>query len=144
MDLNEFATLTELEEVIVEFAPDFIGISIRNIDNTDTTNCRAFLEEYKTLVRQIRKKSTARIILGGSGFTIFPIEFMQALDADYGIVGEGERLPLLLQALEKKTDVRNLPGVVLKETTDIVYGPYECGIKRSFNPDSSHTKFYMA
>jgi len=144
VDLNEFATLTELEEVIVEFTPDFIGISIRNIDNTDTTNCRAFLEEYKNLVRQIRKKSTARIILGGSGFTIFPIEFMQALDADYGIVGEGERLPLLLQALEKKTDVRNLPGVVVKETTDIVYGPYECETKRSFNPDSSHTKFYLS
>jgi radical SAM superfamily enzyme YgiQ (UPF0313 family) len=144
IDLNEFTNLDELGKVIEEFAPDFIGISIRNIDNTDTTNCRAFLEEYKNLVTAVRKRSQAKIILGGSGFTIFPVEFMQALDADYGIVGEGEKLPSLLQALEKKIDVRNLPGVVVKETDTIVYSPYEFEIKRSFNPDSSHTKFYLS
>lgn len=144
VDLNEFANLDELGKVIEEFAPDFIGISIRNIDNTDTTNCRAFLEEYKNLVTAVRKRSKAKIILGGSGFTIFPVEFMQALDADYGIIGEGEKLRSLLQALEKKIDVRNLPGVVVKETYTIVYSPYESEIKRSFNPDSSHTKFYLS
>ena len=144
IDLNEFANLDELGKVIEEFAPDFIGISIRNIDNTDTLNSHAFLEEYKNLVSAVRKISQAKIILGGSGFTIFPVEFMQALDADYGIVGEGERLPLLLAALENKTDVKKLPGVVVKETDTIVYSPYEFEIKRSFNPDSSHTRFYLS
>jgi radical SAM superfamily enzyme YgiQ (UPF0313 family) len=82
--------------------------------------------------------------LGGSGFTIFPVEFMQALDADYGIVGEGERLSLLLDALEKKTDITNIPGVVTKEKTDIVYEPYDGVINRHFDPVNPHTNFYLA
>lgn len=102
IDLNIFSSPESLEAMIREFSPDFAGVSIRNIDNTDVVNCRSFLPEYQDLVRQIRTNSKAKIILGGSGFTIFPVEFMQALDADYGIVGEGERLSQLLDALEKK------------------------------------------
>jgi len=102
VDLNDFSHPETLEAMIKEFSPDFAGISIRNIDNTDVLNCRSFLPEYQNLIRQVKTNSQAKIILGGSGFTIFPVEFMQALDADYGIVGEGERLAQLLDALEKK------------------------------------------
>jgi radical SAM superfamily enzyme YgiQ (UPF0313 family) len=69
---------------------------------------------------------------------------MQALDADYGIAGEGEKLPLLLQALENNTDVQSLPGIVTKETTRVVYEPWEKEIKRRFDPLNSHTNFYLA
>src|SRR5450759_2054892 len=109
VDLNEFNDLEELGVIIREFSPDFIGVSIRNIDNTDTINSRGFLAEYQNLVRQIRKNSEAKLILGGSGFTVFPVEFLHALDADYGIAGEGERLPLLLEALEKNESVQSIP-----------------------------------
>jgi Fe-S oxidoreductase len=144
VDMNEFASPAELGAVLKDYSPDFVGVSIRNIDNTDTINSRDFLTEYKDLVRLIRENSQALLILGGSGFTIFPREFMQALDADYGIAGEGEKLPLLLQALENNADVRSLPGIVTKETTSIVYEPWEKEIKRHFDPLSSHTNFYLA
>ena len=101
VDLNTIVSLDDLGALIREFSPDFVGISIRNIDNTDTINCRAFLSDYQHLVREIRKNSQAKLILGGSGYTVFPVEFLHALDADYGIAGEGERLSLLLDALEK-------------------------------------------
>ena len=45
--------------------------------------------------------------MGGSGFTLFPEEIMNALDADYGIIGEGERLALLLDALENQERCRH-------------------------------------
>ena len=143
-DLNDFATSDELETSIREFSPDFVGVSIRNIDNTDVINSRGFLPEYQSLINRIRTNSNARIILGGSGFTIFPVEFMQALDADYGIVGEGERLSLLLDALEKNLDVKQIPGVLTKEKTDIVYEPWEGDIKRHFNPANPNTQFYLS
>ena len=57
VDLNEFNDLEELGVIIREFSPDFVGVSIRNIDNTDTINSRGFLAEYQNLVRQIRKNS---------------------------------------------------------------------------------------
>jgi radical SAM superfamily enzyme YgiQ (UPF0313 family) len=144
VDLNEFNDLEELGMVIRDFSPDFVGVSIRNIDNTDTINSRGFLAEYQNLVRQIRKNSQALLILGGSGFTVFPVEFLRALDADYGIAGEGERLPLLLEALQKNADVKSIPGIVTKETSSITYEPWNSPINRSFNPASSHTKFYLS
>ncbi|MFZ2395844.1 MAG: lipid biosynthesis B12-binding/radical SAM protein [Smithella sp.] len=144
VDLNDFTSPESLEAMIREYSPDFAGVSIRNIDNTDVLNCRSFLPEYQNLVRQIRTNSKAKIILGGSGFTIFPVEFMQALDADYGIVGEGERLSQLLDALEKKVDVEKIPGVLTKEKTDIVYEPYSGKINRHFDPASPHTSFYLS
>jgi radical SAM superfamily enzyme YgiQ (UPF0313 family) len=143
-DLNDFASPDELETLIREFSPDFAGVSIRNIDNTDVINSRGFLPEYQSLISRIRTNSNARIILGGSGFTIFPVEFMQALDADYGIVGEGERLSLLLDALEKNVDVKQIPGVLTKEKTDIVYEPWDGDIKRHFNPENPNTQFYLS
>jgi radical SAM superfamily enzyme YgiQ (UPF0313 family) len=144
VDLNEFNDLEELGVIIREFSPDFVGVSIRNIDNTDTINSRGFLAEYQNLVRQIRKNSEAKLILGGSGFTIFPVEFLHALDADYGIAGEGERLPLLLEALEKNKDVKAIPGIMTKETVHISYEPWSSAIKRNFDPTSSHIQFYLA
>lgn len=144
VDLNEFNDLEELGLVIREFSPDFVGVSIRNIDNLDIINSHGFLAEYQNLVRQIRKNSQALLILGGSGFTVFPVEFLHALDADYGITGEGERLPLLLEALQKNADVKSIPGIVTKETSIITYEPWASPINRSFNPASSHTKFYLS
>ena len=144
VDLNDYSNPENLTAMIREFSPDFAGVSIRNIDNTDVLNCRSFLPEYQNLVSQIRKNSRARIILGGSGFTIFPVEFMQALDADYGIVGEGERLSLLLEALEKNEDVETLPGILTKGKTEIVYEPFDGTIRRWFDPASPHNRFYLA
>lgn len=144
IDLNDFSGPDILETIIREFSPDVVGISIRNIDNTDVINCKSFLPEYQSLISLIRKTSNAKIILGGSGFTIFPLEFMQALDADYGIVGEGEKISQLLNALEKKETVHEMPGIVTKEKREIIYKPYGGDINRRFDPASRHTKFYLS
>jgi radical SAM superfamily enzyme YgiQ (UPF0313 family) len=92
----------------------------------------------------IRKNSKALLILGGSGFTVFPLEFMQALGADYGIAGEGERLPVLLEALKNNTDVETMPGVVTRKSAHVSYAPWKSAIKRRFDPSSSHTHFYLS
>ncbi|MEK6196062.1 MAG: cobalamin-dependent protein, partial [Deltaproteobacteria bacterium] len=111
-DLNGADGYEGLKIAIREFRPDIIGLSLRNIDNTDTTDPRGFVGQYRDIVDAIRSQSDARLILGGSGFTIFPAETLQALGADFGIVGEGERLAPLLSAIENNQDVDNLPGVI--------------------------------
>ena len=143
-DVNDLNSPSGLTVMVRDFSPDFACVSIRNIDNTDVIHSCDFLAEYKSLMRQIRENSSARIILGGSGFTIFPRELMQALDADFGIVGEGERLPLLLQALAKNADVNLLPGIVTKRTNQIVYEPWGDQIRRHFDPETSPAEFYLA
>ena len=144
VDLNTIANLDDLGAIIREFSPDFVGISIRNVDNTDTINCRAFLSDYSNIVGQIRKNSQAKLILGGSGYTVFPVEFLQALDADYGIAGEGERLLLLLDALEKNESVESMPGIVTKDTVTVTFDPWGGAFQRRFDPLSLHTGFYLS
>ena len=144
VDLNTVANLDDLGAIIREFSPDFVGVSMRNVDNLDTINSRAFLADYHNIVSQIRKNSQARLILGGSGYTVFPVEFLQALGADYGIAGEGERLSLLLEALEKNVSVQSIPGIVTKDTVTVTYDPWDSAIQRRFDSASSHTGFYLS
>ena len=143
VDMNSPGGYDSLAAVIKEFSPDVIGLSLRNIDNTDTTDPRGFIGQYRTIVDVIRKHSDARLILGGSGFTIFPAETMQALDADYGVIGEGERLALLLNAIENRKDAGTIPGVVTPETHKSVPEPWEGKITRRINPNPANLKYYL-
>jgi radical SAM superfamily enzyme YgiQ (UPF0313 family) len=144
LDLNAFISSDMIGDPIRQFAPDYIGLSIRNIDNTDTVNSRGFLSDYQELMRIIRKNSRAVVILGGSGFTIFPVEFISALDADYGVAGEGERLTGLLEALEKSMDIRELPGIITRKTSSASYQPWNGQMHRAFDPDAPHTAYYRS
>jgi len=82
-----------------EFVPDVIGISIRNIDNVNLLNEQRYIDAVGEIVREVRTVSAAKIVLGGSGFSIMPEEILQQTGADYGVVGEGE--VLLLDFLEQ-------------------------------------------
>lgn len=144
LDMNDFSSPDLLGEEVRRYAPDYIGLSIRNIDNTDTINSRGFLSDYQELVDTIRRHSTAPLILGGSGYTVFPLEFVRALDADYGLAGEGERLPLLLDALENQTDVSAVPGIVTRQTSSVDYRPWDREMHRYFDPAAAHTKYYLS
>jgi len=129
-------------------AADIIGISLRNIDNTDTTDPKGFFNAQRELIQKIRGHSSALIVLGGSGFTIFPEEIMNALNADYGIIGEGERLSLLLDALENQKDATEISGVITSQPTQECHPksiplPWNRGFHRNFNKDISRFEFYV-
>jgi len=84
----------ELAKEIIEFVPDLIGISIRNIDNVNLLNEQRYIDYVKNIIDDIRNVSRAKIILGGSGFSIMPEGILSRLGADFGVVGEGEGLIL--------------------------------------------------
>lgn len=117
-----------LVDLVKQFKPDFIGFSIRNID--DVVNDReifymdGILEKF---IRPVKAATNVPVILGGSGFSIFPIELMELTGADYGIVGEGEdTLPILLDYIQNQEDVTCLPNLVTKGSKVIHLGdPYK-------------------
>lgn len=91
---------SDIHKTICDFQPDVIGMSLRNIDDVCFPKQHSYTEEYRTTISSLRKYSSAPIVLGGSGFTIMPEAFMQELDADFGIIGEGEKaFPELLQKI---------------------------------------------
>ncbi len=142
-DMNDVADNDSLAAVIDDFLPDMIGVSLRNVDNSDTTDPRDFITEYRDLVRAIRRYSHVPLVLGGSGFTLFPHEIMETLEADYGIIGEGERLSLLLRAIEEKDRVSGIPGVITRESGGTIPDPWDRGFAGGLYKDSPHLQFYL-
>ena len=112
IDLNATGS-GAVADAVREFGPDLVGVSLRNVDTTDHTDPRGFVADYRRLVETVRRAAgTTPIVLGGSGFSLFPLEILTASGADFGIVGEGERLARLIGALEEGRNPADVPGVV--------------------------------
>jgi radical SAM superfamily enzyme YgiQ (UPF0313 family) len=143
VDMNELKNEQALAAVLADYLPEVIGISIRNIDNADGTHPETFIEKISSLIDIIRRHSQGVIVLGGSGFTILPGEFMARLDADFGVIGEGERFPMLLQKLEKNEYVSGLPGIATRNGPVVFPEPLPDSFRRGPLPDHSYTSFYL-
>ncbi|HVP66840.1 MAG TPA: lipid biosynthesis B12-binding/radical SAM protein [Anaeromyxobacteraceae bacterium] len=100
-----------LAAAIAEFRPDAVGVSIRNVDNTDFTAARDFSGAAREAVAAIRAETAAPVVLGGAGYSLFPREFLRRTGADWGFVGEGEASLPLFDALAEGRSPRGLPGV---------------------------------
>jgi radical SAM superfamily enzyme YgiQ (UPF0313 family) len=143
VDMNAQEDGKALAKAIGEFAPEVIGLSIRNVDTTDITHPGGFFLKYKDLVKAIRAQTAVPLVLGGSGFTIFAEPMMRELGADYGIIGEGERLSLLLDALDRRKDVPPISGIVTQRSAAVVPPPWPHRITRRFDPGLPHVAFYL-
>src|SRR5512140_1352945 len=117
-DLN-----AELTCALQEFQPDVIGISIRLVfgDELDPmaplgtrhTDLRPRVREITEIIRQVSK---AFVVVGGPGFNYYAADWLEYLDLDYGIRGEGEKSFLLfLKRLEEGDDIGTVPGCVFRK-----------------------------
>jgi len=131
-----------LARIIREFSPEVIGLSCRNIDNTEAGDPLFFINGYRELVTWLRQHSEAVIVCGGSGFTIMPAEILSVLGADYGIIGEGERFRLLVNALEDGEDTTKLPGVLPARGRVETPRPWNGSRTREFG-NAAHYRFYL-
>lgn len=113
-----------VHDAVKSFQPDFVGISLRNIDDVVIKRRETFFDPLAALTEEVHRACAAPVILGGSGFSIFPQSLLQLSGADFGIQGEGEAsLPVLLQALEQRADYSAIPGLVYRRDGDIVANP---------------------
>lgn len=144
VDLNILSRL-ELQELLQNFRPQIIGLSCRNIDNTEVGDPRFFIDEYRQLVGWLKSQSDAVIVCGGSGFTIMPAMILQALGADWGIVGEGERFALLVRAIEQGEDPGLVPGVISPSAVGEVEPPepWQGGRVLDMQSEAAHRRFYL-
>ena len=143
-DLNVLS-LVELDTLLLAFNPDIIGLSCRNIDNMEASGSRYFIGEYQKIVNRLRANSKALIICGGSGFTIMPQQILTSLGADYGIIGEGERFGLVVEAIKKGQEPASIPGV-LSTAADFPVStppPWDGPIERKFTAQADHSRFYL-
>ena len=110
-----------LPGLVTAFSPDFIGFSIRNIDDVVAGRPIFYIDRIVSdFIVPVRKVTNVPVILGGSGFSMFPGELMEITRADYGIVGEGEEVfPELLSRLEKGGESGDLPNVIKRNHASV-------------------------
>jgi radical SAM superfamily enzyme YgiQ (UPF0313 family) len=90
-----------IQQQLEQFSPDVIGVSVRNIDDQNMQSPRFLLESLRSVIAACRAFSSAPIVLGGAGYSIFPESALAYLGADFGICGEGEAaFPALLSWLK--------------------------------------------
>jgi radical SAM superfamily enzyme YgiQ (UPF0313 family) len=101
-----------LKKQINQSSPQVILMSIRNIDSSAFPSPVHYFDDHHSLAKVCRQQSKAPIVLGGSGFSLMPDEFMTLLGAQIGVVGDGETaIVSLLEDLENGR----------KETTGVVH-----------------------
>lgn len=117
-----------VQRALKEVEPDVIGVSVRNIDNQVSGTTNFMLAPVKDIIAVCREGSTASVVLGGAGYSIFPEEALTYLEADMGIRGEGEEsFVILLDRLSKKMSIDDVPGLYRPHTAVRVpfrYSPY--------------------
>lgn len=102
-----------LHSAVAAFAPDFVGVSLRNVDDIQPASRQTFYNDAAALCRDVRGASGCPVILGGSAFSIFPERWLELSGADFGVQGEGEvAFPRLITALERGADHVHIPGLV--------------------------------
>jgi radical SAM superfamily enzyme YgiQ (UPF0313 family) len=117
-DMN-FGNLDDLSALLKKENFNYVGLSLRNIDDNNIFEQNSFVSWYKEIVTCIRNSCKSILIVGGAGYSIFPDILYNELQPDFGIKGEGElSLTELLKSLDEKKDYRRIDGLVYKDVND--------------------------
>lgn len=113
-----------LDAVLSDFRPDLVGVSVRNIDDVLIRRQETYFDCLPEICSLVRRVAGCPVVLGGSGFSVFPRELLAMSGADYGICGAGEDpLVCLLRALSGSGDLQSVPGLVLRDGNSIRCSP---------------------
>ena len=105
----------DAESAVRDFAPDVVGLSMRNLDNQSAMNPKWNLPGVREIVERVRSASGARIVCGGPAFSILPAECLEYVGADMGIAGDAaEAFATLIDRLDKGEDYTDVPGIVYR------------------------------
>jgi hypothetical protein len=106
---------------LAAWKPDLVGISLRNLENNQMIGNRSYLDEAKRVVERVRSAASAPIVLGGAAYSLFPGEFLEALDAPYGLAGEAEdSLAALVRCIERQEAPRDVAGACYRSHDGVV------------------------
>ena len=106
--------------LLEEFQPDYIGLSLRNIDDVNFYSQESFISGYQVIVDIVRKTTGVPLIIGGSAFSIYPRELFSLFSPDWGIQGEGEEsLYHFLLSLDRGEPDLGVDGLVYHRGDEI-------------------------
>ena len=102
-----------LRKMLAKYDFQAVAFGIRNLDNCWSFAPRSYFDDVRVFAETVRQRFDGPLILGGTGFSVSPQGWMRRLNADYGVMGEGERAFLeVLARLEKGQSLEGIDGVI--------------------------------
>jgi radical SAM superfamily enzyme YgiQ (UPF0313 family) len=90
-----------------------VAFGVRNLDNCWAFAPRWYFDDVQLLAKTVRACFQGPLIIGGTGFSVAPHGWMRRLQADCGVIGEGERVfPEVLTRLEAGQSLEGIAGVL--------------------------------
>ena len=101
------------EEIIKRIDPETEAIGLTSMWSYSWPIVRELIHRIKETFSEVP------IVCGGEHFTAAPELSMEQAPIDYLVLGEGEETAIaLFEALQNKTEVSGIPGVVYRQTND--------------------------
>ncbi|HUU55388.1 MAG TPA: radical SAM protein [Armatimonadota bacterium] len=109
-----------IASVLSATEPLLVGLTLRNTDDCYLASGEDFVPEFAGVVGSVRRYTEAPLVVGGSGYSVFPEAILGVSGADFGIAGEGEvALAELAGAVESGGGVAEVPGLVWREGGEV-------------------------
>jgi len=108
-----------------DFQPDLVGYSIRNRDNQMSAGFFDQLPVVRSIVSAVRAVRHVPVLLGGTAFTTFPHQWLDALGADYGIAGDDlTSISRFVGSLAAGSPDLAVPGLVHRTDAGVESNPF--------------------
>jgi radical SAM superfamily enzyme YgiQ (UPF0313 family) len=122
---NDGDAVTVLDFSAEPFDERKLITAVRLADAVGTTILSPSLNETKNLIGRIKQQNPdIPIIIGGPHCVLLPEKALEETQADICVQGDGETVIVdIKQALNKKKDFSEIPGVVYRTTSGIKHGP---------------------
>ena len=124
-NISYFFQYPKVDEIIAHFEPDWIAVSLRNIDSQMERDLFYYYLHFKKFIKKLRQLSeNSKIVVGGTGFSLFARQIMEQVpEIDYGVYLEGEKtLPQLIESNGENPD--NIKGLFFRKNGEIIFtGP---------------------
>ncbi len=120
--------LADVESAVLDFRPELVGISLRNLSNHSYMDPQWALPITREVIDRVRELSTAPIVCGGPAFSLLPEECFAYLEPDLGLAGDaGETFAELAARVEiGEPSWLNLPGLVYRDEAGIHFNGARC------------------
>ncbi|HNR33466.1 MAG TPA: radical SAM protein [Candidatus Hydrogenedentes bacterium] len=115
---------TAIDRALADAEPLAVGVTFRNTDDCYCGSGAFFVPALAELVARIKPRTKAPVVLGGCGYSVFPVEILAAAGADFGVVGDGEEtFEQLVRGLADGDNVGELAGLVRRADGEAVVNP---------------------
>lgn len=112
----------DLRQQLDSDKPDVVCLSLRNIDPLGNKTSSLIPSFAVTLAVIKRYAPKTRILVGGTGFSLFPDRLMNEYpEIDFGVTGEAENI--IVPLLNNLNDPPRLPGLCYREKEAVIIVP---------------------